>query len=605
MTDAGTESGSDPVVPAKRVRRKSRLARWLMWIGIVVGVLAVAAGTTIAILLHRAEPIMRASLIDTLQKRFHAKVELDDLRVSVLDGFWVEGRGLRIWLPPDVQNAITTGSDADISWRSQPWIIVGKLKFHASWRILPGKPIVISVIHVEDARVLLPPKEDRPHMSMPGNNSRQPEANPATDSSAQQPSQNSSNSKFFKLPPIEIGKIECQTAELVIERKQAPAKPPKVPLDFQLKKITLIPDGHGGPVAFVVDMVNAKPVGIIHSKGHFGPWVSGDPGSLPVEGDYTFDHADLGTIKGIAGILSSTGKYTGTLRRIETDGVTKTPDFRLERVDKGSGVLLTTHFHAIVDGTNGDTYLQPVDAMLGHTHILAKGQVVRASDLVAGAQGHDITLQVNVDRGRIEDILNMSANSETPFMTGNLTLNTSFHLPPGKESVWDKLQLDGRFHLSESHFNSDKMQGRIEQLSLRGQGKPKEVKTTDPDSILSEVEGHFKLGGGNLQLPDLDYQVPGAEIVAHGTYGLKEGSLAFEGDARLDASISHVVGGWKGFLLKPADRYLRKNGAGTDVPIHVNGTRKEPRFGVDFDRLGKTDKHEEPPADPDKPKSQH
>jgi len=588
MTEAGAESANGSATPAMPARRRSRLRRWLMWIGFVVGVLAVAAGTTIAILLHRAEPMMRASLVDTLQKRFHAKVELDDLHVSILDGFWVEGRGLRIWLPPDIQDAVTTGSDADVSWRSQPWIIVGKMKFHASWRILPGKPIVVSVIHIEDVRVQLPPKEDRPHLSMPGNKPgvAKPEDTPAAQASVQQPSP---KPKFFKMPPIEVGKIECQAAELVIERKQDSTKPPKLPLDFQLRKITLTPDGHGGPVAFVVDMVNAKPVGIIHSTGHFGPWVSGDPGSLPVEGDYTFDHADLGTIKGIAGILSSTGKYTGTLRRIETEGDTKTPDFRLERVDKGSGVLLTTHFHAIVDGTNGNTYLQPVDAMLGHTHIVAKGQVVRASDLVAGAQGHDITLHVDVDRGRIEDILNMSANSDKPFMTGNLALNTSFHLPPGKESVWDKLQLDGQFHLSQSRFDNDKMQGRIEQLSLRGQGKPKEVKTTDPDSILSEVQGHFKLGGGNLQLPDLDYKVPGAEIVAHGTYGLREGSLAFEGDARLDASISQIVGGWKGLLLKPADRYLRKNGAGTDVPIHVNGTRKEPKFGVDFDRLGKTD----------------
>ena len=109
------------------------------------------------------------------------------------------------------------------------------------------------------------------------------------------------------------------------------------------------------------------------------------------------------------------------------------------------------------------------------------------------------------------------------------------------------------------------------------------------------MQGHFKLGGGNLQLPDLDYRVPGAEIVAHGTYGLKGGSLAFDGDARLDASLSKIVGGWKGLLLKPADRYLRKNGAGTDVPVHVTGTRKEPKFGVDFDRLGKNAKDQQGP----------
>jgi hypothetical protein len=606
MTDIGAETGDRPGKLPQR-RRRSRLARWLIWIGIIVGVLAVAVGITIAILLHRAEPILRASLIDTLQKRFHSRVELDALKVSVLDGFWVEGQGLRIWLPPEAQTELGDGDSAHEQWRSEPWIIVGKMKFHASWRILPGKPIVISVIHVEDARVLLPPKEDRPHMSMPGNksqtaNSVSSDQTKQSDTSPQNSPQDSSKPRLFKMPPIEVGRIECQTAELIIERKQDPVKPPKVPLDFQLRKITLIPDGHGGPVAFTVDMINAKPVGIIHTIGHFGPWVPGDPGSLPLEGDYTFDHADLGTIKGIAGILSSTGKYSGTLRRIETDGETRTPDFRLERVDKGSGVLLTTHFHAIVDGTNGNTYLQPVDAMLGHTHIVAKGQVVRASDIVAGAQGHDITLQVDMDRGRIEDILNISANSESPFMTGSLTLHTSFHLPFGKESVWEKLQLDGQFHLSKARFENDKMQGRIEQLSLRGQGKPKEVKTTDPDSILSEAQGHFKLGGGDLQLPDLDYQVPGAEIVAHGTYGLKEGSLAFEGDARLDASVSKVVGGWKGILLKPADRFLRKNGAGTDVPIHVNGTRKEPKFGVDFDRLGKTDHSKEVTPEKDPPR---
>jgi hypothetical protein len=46
-----------------------------------------------------------------------------------------------------------------------------------------------------------------------------------------------------------------------------------------------------------------------------------------------------------------------------------------------------------------------------------------------------------------------------------------------------------------------------------------------------------------------------------------------------------MVGGWKGALLKPADRYFKKDGAGTEVPIHVEGTREEPRFGVDLGRM--------------------
>ena len=44
------------------------------------------------------------------------------------------------------------------------------MHFHASWRIVPGKPIVISVIYAEGVRVILPPKADRPHLSPSGGN---------------------------------------------------------------------------------------------------------------------------------------------------------------------------------------------------------------------------------------------------------------------------------------------------------------------------------------------------------------------------------------------------------------------------------------------------
>ena len=587
----------------KPKRRLGRLSRWLLWIGAVLLVVVLAVGGVAAYLFNRAEPIIRASLIDTLQKRFQAHVELDQMHLSVVDGFRVEAGGLKIWLPDSVQEESANGSAAAVDptgksdasraeqarRHTEPWIAVNKMWFHVSWRIRPGEPIVISVIHVEGVRVVLPPKADRPQISMKPQQvetASEPAAGGATPD-AQTP--DSSSSSLFKMPQIVVRRIECKEATLLIERKQEMGKS-KEPLDFEFARLTLTPDGHGGPIAFDVDMTNAKPVGKIHSTGHLGPWVAGDPHALPVDGGYSFDNADLGTIKGIEGILSSTGHYSGTLSHIDAEGTTTTPDFRLERVHRGTGVLLTTHFKAVVDGTNGNTYLQPVDAMLGHTHIVARGQVVRADDVIPGAKGHDIVLDVTVDRGRIEDILQIAADAEKPFVVGKLTLKTKFHLPPGKESIWDKLLLDGQFHLSDARFSSEDMQGKITQLSMRGQGRAKDVKTTDPSSVMSEMQGHFKLGGGELQLPDLDYKVPGAEIVAHGKYALEGEVLDFVGDAKLEASLSQVVGGWKGFLLKPADKYLKKNGAGTDVPIHVQGTRKEPKFGVDFGRLGKTDK---------------
>ena len=203
--------------------------------------------------------------------------------------------------------------------------------------------------------------------------------------------------------------------------------------------------------------------------------------------------------------------------------------------------------------------------------------------------GHVIDLKVNVDRGHIEDFLHLASHSATPLLTGNVTVKATLHIPPGKEQMHERIKLDGAFKLDQVHFTSDKIQGRIESLSLRGQGKPGELKTTDPTSIRSEMQGHFTLGGGSLDLPDLDYEVPGAQILVKGSYGLKAGTLSFVGNARMEATLSQMVGGWKGLLLKPADRYLKHNGAGADVPIHLNGTRKEPEFGVDFDRIGKPD----------------
>jgi hypothetical protein len=566
--------------------------------------LVVAVTGAVAILLHRAEPLLRASLIDTIQKRFHSRAELDNLRVSILDGFWVEGRGLRIWLPAEAL-AQTDAPAEQTPWRTEPWIIVDNFRFHSSWRILPGRPIVISVVHVEGVRVLLPPKGDRPHLNPTHAGTEEKRDDATTDAGAQQQvaaQSQSTGSSLFTMPRVEVRRIECQNAQLVIERNQEPGKPPKTPLNFEFTRMTLFPDKDGGRIAFTVDMTNPKPVGTIRSTGYAGPWTPHDPGDLPVEGDYHFDHADLSTIKGIAGILSSTGHYTGTLRQIVADGETQTPDFRLDRAGKEAGLPLTTHFHAIVDGTNGNTSLEPVDATLGQTHFIARGQVLRAADaspdVIPDLHGHDIQLRVTLDRGRIEDILHIAEDAQIPFMTGNLTLETSFHLPPnrpsGNVSIWDRLQMNGQFGLAHARFNNDKMQGRIEQLSLRGQGKPGELKSTDPTTVFSDMHGHFKLAGGILQLPDLEYQVPGAKILAHGNYGLQGGTLSFEGDARMDASLSKMIGGWKGFLLKPADRYLRKNGAGTDVPIHVSGTRKAPEFGVDFDRLGKKDNSAQP-----------
>ena len=47
-------------------------------------------------LAYRAEPMLREHIVEGLAAHFHARVELDSFHLSLRDGLWVEGNGLRI-----------------------------------------------------------------------------------------------------------------------------------------------------------------------------------------------------------------------------------------------------------------------------------------------------------------------------------------------------------------------------------------------------------------------------------------------------------------------------------------------------------------------------
>ena len=80
------------------------------------------------------------------------------------------------------------------------------------------------------------------------------------------------------------------------------------------------------------------------------------------------------------------------------DGVTDTPDFRLDVSDHP--LPLHTEFHAVVDGTTGDTWLNTVMARVGRSELTAAGAVTRSD----GVPGHTTDLRVVMEKGRIEDM---------------------------------------------------------------------------------------------------------------------------------------------------------------------------------------------------------
>jgi len=527
--------------------------------GGLLAALAVAAGV-VGLALHRAEPFLRARIIEELEDRFHARVELDSFHVSLLNGLWAKGHGLRIWPPARVAGVTVPPG------QGEPLIRLDEFRFHAPLQLKPGKPINISLVELRGLRVHLPPKSHFEHKET-GND----------------PAVGKSRSAMAGLVRFEVDKMECTGAELVMETD----KPGKLPLEFQIAHFKLTDIAAGGAMGFDAEVTIPKPEGTVKSTGSFGPWQGADLGDSPITGDYRFEHADLSVFKGIAGILSSTGHYEGTLRALVVDGQAETPDFRLTHF--GAALPLVTRFHARVDGTNGDTWLEPVDATLGHSHFTAQGAIVRVPGaVVKGAQqytGHDIALTVNVDKARIEDFLRLTSRTGNVLLTGDVTMKTSLHIPPGTAPLHERLKLNGSFALDRARFTSNKIQGRIAELSLRGQGRPDEVKSTDAASILSQMQGSFRMAGGAITLPALEYTVPGAQIQLAGTYGLADGSLNFAGTAKMEASVSKMVGGWKGMLLTPADRHFKKDGAGTEVPIHIGGTREAPKFGIGFERI--------------------
>jgi hypothetical protein len=117
---------------------------------------------------------------------------------------------------------------------------------------------------------------------------------------------------------------------------------------------------------------------------------------------------------------------------------------------------------------------------------------------------------------------------------------------------------------------------------MRSQGKPRLAVDDIPDNMRSRMSGTFRLRGGVLSFSQLEYRVPGTRVNLTGAYSLDGNQFDFHGKARLDAKLSHMVTGWKSILLKPVDPFFSKHGAGTELPVKINGTKSEPRFGLDF-----------------------
>ncbi len=497
----------------------------------------------------RTEPLRRL-VVATLSDRLESDVDLQFFSVDMFPRVVIRGEGLVLRLR-------ATPARPDVP----PLIQIKSFTAYCGAFDLLRRPRRFKQVVLEGLVVNIPPGGLKSHDNPIG------EAMEGASSDSQGGSPGEA--------PIVVDELRSDGAMLRI----IPKKAGKDPREFAIQSLVMQFLGFAEAMPFRASVTNPLPRGQVEASGTFGPWKKDDPSTTPLAGKYTFDNANLDTIDGLGGILSSRGAFTGELERIVVKGETHTPDFSIDI--SGQPVPLDTTFETVVDGTDGDTYLHKVDATFLKTSLTAAGAVVGTK----GVKGRTIQLHVKVHQGRIEDLLRLSTKAKQPLMVGGVALHTDFTLPPGERDVFERLELSGEFDVEDARFTNPDVQKKLSGMSQRARGHPNEPAH---ENVVTDLRGRFRLHRGTVTFPSLSFAMPGAAVQLAGSYALRSEAISFDGTLRMQATISQAAGGGlKGFFLKIIDPLFRKKGAGALLPIRIRGTVDDPKYGLDVGRVFK------------------
>lgn len=285
-----------------------RVPRWLWLSGLCV-LVAVTLGIVI---LATHWPFSREAISSALEHATSRPVRIGDFRTT--------------WFPPGcvAENVrIVHNNNPDAT----PLIAIDRLVIQGSLTGMFSSRKRLQEVRVSGMRIAVPPKGSR-----------------------------DGTAKFALATggkPLEIEKIVADGSVLEF----LPAEGSDEPFRLRINALTLLGVGSGKPWKYRVALTNSKPPGVIRASGEFGPWTPDHPGKIPASGEYSYSDVDLGVFRGISGTLQAKGKFAGPLERIATDGEIEVPNFHVDK--SGSVVPLRVAYHAIVNGTNGETTLDP------------------------------------------------------------------------------------------------------------------------------------------------------------------------------------------------------------------------------------------------------
>jgi hypothetical protein len=370
---------------------------------------------------------------------------------------------------------------------------------------------------------------------------------------------------------ITIGEIKTDGALLEF----MPRHPGQEPFTLQVHQLILDNVAEQGVISYHAALLNPEPPGEIQSDGKVGPWNENDPGSTPVTGSYTYEHANLAVFEGISGTLSSQGKFSGTLGQIDTKGEIDVPDFRVS--GSSHTVHLNSNFHAVVDGTNGDTDLQNVDAHFLRTTVTSKGSVAGRP----GQQGKMVRLEMAVKMGRIEDLLFLFTDENRPSLTGSINLRATVQVPPGPPGFLRKLDLAGSCGIGSERFTNPNVQQPVNALTQSAAGEDKKQQAEDPETVLSQLSGQVAVKNGVATLSNVSFSAPGTRAQIQGTYNLLNRKVDLHGTLYTNGKLDDTTSGFKALVLKTVGPLLKEKSV-TVVPFAIGGTSSQPSFALDF-----------------------
>jgi hypothetical protein len=505
---------------------------------ILLGVFLTVCGI-LALLSPKISVLVRERFRRTLSERFESTVEFSDFRFVLFPRPTAVFIGLNL-LYHDRKDM-------------PPLIRVAQVSVSMQWRGFFVRPLRIKRLTLQGLQITFPPRQ-----------------------AGSRPTQNRNGLRAHGTYPIEIERVLADDAQIVLLRADAR----KTPLVFDLHHLTLESVSLGRPAHFEATLTNAVPRGEIYTSGLFGPWDSQTPRETPIDASYRFDQADLSSINGLRGILSSNGTFSGPLDYLDVQGTTITPNFTLRRV--ANPMELRTVFAATVDGTNGNTYLHSVRAQFLRSSVSVKGEI---ADRYADIPGRTIDLDVASDSARAEDLIRLAVSTTRPVLKGPVKFRAKIRIPEEDRDLGDRLAITAQFSVAEGHFTNPEVQDKVDLLSRKAQGEPK---NTDIAEVPSQLVASMNCREALLSFPEIRFLVPGARLELAGTYRLGTGDLDFQGNLLLDAKLSQTTTGPKSLFLKAIDPFFRGEHGGARIPVMVGGTQAQPRFGLGHGGVAKS-----------------